>query len=403
MSNITTPETKRTRPKQKLWFDPKNPPKTPLYVGQRIPIYIVPDDTEEDDRLVEDTWVKTDWVFRIVGIRRVEIEDENGKKYEDDVVDVEWPNGHIDTDIPITNMYGHFARIPKSLVPHFTEEYHSEDEDDIIDLSEAQTNQEKLMQLLKILEFLSEQREKLKKDDDEPSVVVEETTDEPTILDEKSSVNDVIVKEHTADEESKQEEPFSNDNVLDPEQLQKLLPDLSPLTIAALCAAANKTRSPEEPSSDSKAEVSPSPSDGKSEVSPPPAKSEPKPKASTKAKSEPKPKASAKAKSEPKPKASTKAKSEPKPKASTKAKSEPKPKASTKAKSEPKPKASTKAKSEPKMDKVTMDDITKWFAMPAKGGLRIAELRKKAAGMGINNPQKLKRTELESAMMKLIK
>ncbi len=106
--------------KQKLWFDPKNPPETPIYVGQRIPIFIVPDDTEEDDLLFEDSWVKTDWDFRIVGMRLVATIDDDGNNTESSVVDVEWPNKHIDTNIPISNMYGQFSRICESQVHHYT-------------------------------------------------------------------------------------------------------------------------------------------------------------------------------------------------------------------------------------------------------------------------------------------
>ncbi len=345
-------EPKRTRPKQKLWFDPKNPPKTPVYVGQRIPIYIVPDDTEEDDRLVEPSWVKTDFVFRVVGIRRVEVEDEDGDKTEGDVVDVEWPNKHIDTDIPISNMYGHFARIPKSLVPHFTEEYNSEDEDEdveIIDLSKAKTNQEKLEQLLKMLQFLSEQRERIRQeggfdDLDAPTVTVEETVEDPTVLDADMDVDsdNIIIREDTIEDTG---------SILDPDRLQKLLPDLSPAAIQALRAAAQKSDSPEEPEEPDKPQ--------------PPAKVAKKTSRKTAKKTSRKPAKRANAK-----------------------------------RSAAKKKASA-AKNASSTGKVTKPMITKWFQQPAKGGLRIADLRNKAREMGILVPQTLKRPELQRAMQKI--
>jgi hypothetical protein len=187
--------------KKKLWFDPKNPPKTPVFVGQRIPIYIVPDDTKEDDRLVEPTWRKTDWVFRVVGIRKIIRQDDDGNNIEDEVVDVEWPNKHIDRNIPIQTMYGHFARLCESWVPQFTEEYVSEEEEEIIDLSKAHTNQEKLEQLLKLLQFLSEQREHLRQSEEEEVesvVTIEETTDAPTIVEKTVPVVDSDDSESTS-------------------------------------------------------------------------------------------------------------------------------------------------------------------------------------------------------------
>ena len=45
--------------------------------------------------------------------------------------------------------------------------------------------------------------------------------------------------------------------------------------------------------------------------------------------------------------------------------------------------------------------IAKWFRPPSKGGLRIAELRDNARKAGIENPQKLKKEELQEAMTKL--
>nr|QBK88089.1 MAG: hypothetical protein LCMAC202_04510 [Marseillevirus LCMAC202] len=220
------------QPKQKLWFDAKNPPKTPIYIGQRIPIYVVPDDEFDiEERLVNPSWERTKWVFRVVGIRRVRDGEE-----ETEVVDVEWPNGHVDKDIPISNMYGHFTRIPKYLVPRFTEEYNSDDDDDdveIIDLSKAKTNQEKLEQLLKMLQILSEQRESIRQeegciDENTPTITVEETTEAATVLGKNEADSDdlVVIKE--------------DNSILDPERLQKLLPALSPTAIEALRAATLK-------------------------------------------------------------------------------------------------------------------------------------------------------------------
>jgi hypothetical protein len=351
-------EPKRTRPKQKLWFDPKNPPKTPVYVGQRIPIYIVPDDTEEDDRLVEPSWVKTDFVFRVVGIRRVEVEDDDGCKTEGDVVDVEWPNKHIDTDIPISNMYGHFARIPKSLVSHFTEEYNSDDEDvEIIDLSKAKTNQEKLEQLLKMLQFLSEQRERIRQeggfdDLDASTVTVEETVEDITVLDEDMDADsgNIIIKEDTIEDTG---------SILDPVRLQKLLPDLSPAAIQALRAAAQKSDLPTEPTEPEEPD-------------------------------------------KPQPRTKTAKKTSKKAKKARAKRSAAKKAASTEKKTSIAKKAASTEKKTASTEKVTKEMITKWFQQPAKGGLRITELRNKAREMGIQVPQSLKRPELQKEMQKVV-
>jgi len=145
--------------------------KAVIYIGQEIPIYIVPDDTETSDQ-DKSSWVKTHWVFRVVGIHRTLSENEDGEVTVNDVVDIEWPNKHIDSNIPINNMCSDFARIPRSLVPHFTER-------NDID-PKAKSNIEKLEQLLKMLQFLSEHAQtQVDSDEEEPKQQITELEEEP--------------------------------------------------------------------------------------------------------------------------------------------------------------------------------------------------------------------------------
>ena len=171
-------------------------PETQIVIGQKIPIYIVPDDIDEDERFVDEDWKRTDWVFVIVDIRDIEMIDEEGNISKERVVDVKWPNGHIDKDIPIQNMYGHFARIPRSLIAHYTEEYHSSDEESEED--DNITYQEKLTQVLAVLQFFAEQGEKLAQkatEDDTPTITVEETTEEIATLGKDTEPQQVTISE----------------------------------------------------------------------------------------------------------------------------------------------------------------------------------------------------------------
>ena len=348
-SKVVMQQPVQTRPKQKLWFDPKNPPKTPIYVGQRIPIYVVPDDEFDiEERLVNPSWKMTNWVFRIVGIRCVL--DENN--VETEVVDVKWPNGHIDKDIPISNMYGHFTRIPKYLVPRFTEEYHTDEDDDdieIIDLSKATTNQEKLEQLLKMLQFLSEQRERLQQegsfvDEHTPTVTVEETTDAPTVLNGIKCARErddlVVIKEEGIEDKKDA-----------PERSARLFPALSPETIAALRAAALKKDLEEQAEAEAQQQDQEQDQDHDQEQD--------------------------------------------------QAQDQEKDQSQEPVQKQEEPKKAKKTPSVPKKAGVTKANIAKWFRQPAKGGWKITELRKKALQLGIEKPQAFKKPELKREMLKL--
>ena len=93
----------------------QNIPQTPVYVGQYIPIYVVPDNTGENETTVRQNWKKTNWSFRIIAIRLEE--NERDQLF----VDIRWPNDYIDTNIPIENVFGNYARIPESLIGTFTQ------------------------------------------------------------------------------------------------------------------------------------------------------------------------------------------------------------------------------------------------------------------------------------------
>lgn len=144
-------EVKRTKTTQKLPFDPRSPPKTELYTGQIIPVYIVPDDTPTDVRLKQPGWVKADWTFEIVDIR-------------DDVLDIKWPNGHIDTDIPTPAMYGEFSMVRKSNEHIYIEEYVDTDAEE----------EAKAKEMIKMLIDLARENGII------PSIDVTETDENPT-------------------------------------------------------------------------------------------------------------------------------------------------------------------------------------------------------------------------------
>lgn len=108
-------EVKREKSTQNLPFDPRDPPKREVYVGQKVPVFIVPDDTPNDVRLEQPGWKKADWHFEIVDIRQGT---ESG-----DVLDVKWPNDHIDKNIPVAQFYGVFSMVRESNEHLYTEEY----------------------------------------------------------------------------------------------------------------------------------------------------------------------------------------------------------------------------------------------------------------------------------------
>jgi len=205
--------------KQKLWFDPKFPPVTPVYVGQKKPIYLVPEDTEDDDRLVEEDWEKTEWYFKIICIRQIKDSEGDDKT----VVDVEWPNGYIDKDVPISSMYGHFVKLKRSELARFTEEYNSDDEYIEIDLSKDQTDEEKLQQLLKLLKYMSDNHDYLveqsKKEEQERSVeVIEVTSVPPTLVEKVESDDEDNIKVETDGVEEIVEYVDEDGNPVDPDE-----------------------------------------------------------------------------------------------------------------------------------------------------------------------------------------
>ncbi len=343
----------------KFPFDPKNPPRARIYVGLKIPIYLVDDDDEE--RIVNDKWDKTNWYFKVVALRRIRKE-ENGKMVEDDIADIEWPNEHVDTNVPINYLYGGVSKVPRSTISRFTEEYNSDDDDeDMLNFNEPQTNQEKITKLFEILQNI---REGMKR---ENLITVEETTEEqssPPVVNESKksvSVKELLVKKTVGAKEPKKPAEATKTKI-EPKK---------PVEIAKKVQPAEATKKKVQPAEATKKKVQPQ-----------------KPVEATKKRVQPK-----------KPVEATKKKVQPK-----------KPVEATKKKVQPKkPVEATKKKEEQVRKKkatgtkFTEKDIRIWFRPPLKGGKTITELRDKARQMDIENPQRLIKPALKKDMLEQCK
>ncbi len=103
-------------------------PNMPLLVGYKIPIYLVDDNDERTS--INSDWEKTEWYFLIVSIDK-----------KRNTANIEWPNGHIDKDVPMSILNGGVSKVPRSEISRSTEEYNSDD--DILDC-DAPEPQEKI-------------------------------------------------------------------------------------------------------------------------------------------------------------------------------------------------------------------------------------------------------------------